>query len=177
MDLVLKVTAKSASKSAVGQRDTNKVNALMRAFWKTNPVVYKVGRFLAEEHEGMTLAAHLAAGREFKNLPAIMAENGRVLPLQEGFTLSLKTLDIWGCPACESAHGSGVGQSGKVNVAALESCKFYYSPSTKKFFTISTTCWGKYVKALGYANDRVFAQVPEPEPEPATPANKGGVKK
>jgi hypothetical protein len=135
--------------------------ARMKAFWadKQNKTIYVIGRLLAHSHEGKTLAAHLIDGVEFE-MDSIQS-NGRVLPLQAGFKLSLKTLSGWGCPVCKSAHGTGIHPSPKADADLLGNCKFFYNPTTKALFTISDNCWSDYVKDLNAVKQ--FVDVPTVE--------------
>jgi hypothetical protein len=130
----------------------------MKAFWadKQNSRIYVIGKLLAHSHDGKTLAAHLLEGVEFE-MDSINS-NGRTLPLQAGFKLSLKTLSAWGCPVCKSAHGTGVHPSPKQDADLLSYCKFFYNPQTKSLFTISDNCWSDYVKGLGVVKQ--FTDVP-----------------
>ena len=139
--------------------------ARMTAHWKNtdNAVIYTVGQLLKSPlGDGRTLATVLVAGESFP-IESVPMANGTVLALQPGFILSLSTLNVWGCIACHSAHGSGVYPSKRATVAGLESNEFYYNPKTKALFTISATCWGSYVKALGAATDKRWGQVPAPQ--------------
>ena len=72
--------------------------------------------------------------------------------------LSLRSISLWGCPFCGSAHGSGVGVSRSINVSALEGNQFYYNPLTQQLFTISATCLRKQA---GLAER--FAEGPAPD--------------
>jgi hypothetical protein len=125
-----------------------------------NQTIYSVGKLLAypaDEH-GTTGAELIAQGGsvEIESLEV----NGMTLPLSSGFALSLDNLKVWGCLACGSAQGSHRYPSQKVNVNLLAANDFYYNPSTQELFTISPTCWGKYIKALG--NAKHFVTVPSP---------------
>lgn len=128
----------------------------MQAFWSDaqNKVLYNVGTVLAAIHNGKTLAAILLAGDSVE-LDEITS-NGVTLPLIPGFTMSLKNMANWGCPACRSAHGSGVYPSREQHEQKLASNKFFYNPATKQMFTISQSCFGDYVKALGAATPARF---------------------
>ncbi len=99
--------------------------------------------------------------------------NGVKLPLQAGFKLSLGTLVAsWACPACHSAHGSGVYPSREVSAKILASNRFYYRPADKALFVISDTCFAQYVKGIGAYTDKRFI-VPTPV---TVPAQGGAVK-
>lgn len=124
----------------------------MKAFWARpeNATIYRVGRVLANQADATRSIAEVLAGGEDVELEAVTIE-GKVLPLQEGFTLSLAKLpQAWGCPACHSAHGSGVWPSTSVNAGNLETCEFYYNPQTRLLFTISKTCWRDYVRSSAW---------------------------
>jgi hypothetical protein len=122
----------------------------MRAFWnaKTNAVLYVVGQLLAVLVNGKTLAQHLLdkAAIPLKDIAIPVDDKGtlRTFPLASGYVLSLETIGTWGCPACHSAHGSGVAPSRRQEVAKLESNVFYYNPATRELFTISASCYEKY---------------------------------
>lgn len=128
----------------------------MKAFWSApeNARVFTVGKVLATLQDGKTLAEWLIEGESIEM--ASITVNGITLPLQPDFILSLDTLDSWGCPACRSAHGSGAFHSREKDAKLLASNKFYYNPVTRSLFTISTTCWGSYVQALGAATPQRF---------------------
>ena len=103
----------------------------------TGPL-WQVGKLLTAVKDGKTLAQRLAEGEEIGrdalNFPHALPEQ---------FSLSLQSICLWGCPFCGSAHGSGVGVSRSVNIAALEGNQFYYNPLTRQLFTISATCLRK----------------------------------
>jgi hypothetical protein len=130
----------------------------MKAFWASpnNATLYPVGRLLAVmADKDRSIADVLADGGEIE-MDSITVD-GKQLPLLPGFKLSIATMPgTWGCPACRSAHGSGVYPSRDVSAKLLASCKFYYNPADKALFTISETCWGDYVKALGAATEVRF---------------------
>ncbi len=129
----------------------------MRAFWNApeNRQIWKVGKLLSQKHERKTLAQYvISEGIELDKISI----NGNTLPLEPGFKLSLDSILNWGCPACHSAHGSGVWPSTSVNAGNLERCEFYYNPETRLLFTISKTCWDDYVEKLGAVSR--FVEVP-----------------
>jgi hypothetical protein len=134
----------------------------MKNFWAQpeNNRIYKIGKFLTIVLDGNTLAQRLAAREEIP-IEYITLDNGLVVPLEPGFKLSLMSIAKWGCPACNSAHGSGVFPSREVDADGLARCEFYYNPATKRLFMISKTCWLKYVKALGFATEEQFIDVPD----------------
>jgi hypothetical protein len=132
----------------------------MKAFWAKpeNATIYRAGRVLANQADATRTVAEVLGGGEDVELETVTIE-GKVLPLQEGFTLSLANLpQTWGSPACHSAHGSGVWPSTSVNARNLERCEFYYNPETKLLFTISKTCWRDYVEKLRVVSR--FVEVP-----------------
>lgn len=132
----------------------------MKAFWADpqNAKLYTVGKLLSVVHDGKTLAQHLANGADFEMDSITIA--GRTFPLQDGFKLSLESIGVWGCPACRSAHGSGIKPSPAVSAKLLATCKFFYNPATRALFTISTTCWEDYVKGMNAATPARFVAVP-----------------
>ncbi len=138
----------------------------MKAFWteNQNATFYMIGRLLRTLVKGKTLAQRLVAGEEIE-LDSI-SWKGATLPLVRGFKLSLKSLDMWGCPACRSAHGSDVYPSHPsrgADAALLSKNKFYYNLTTKQLFTISDTCWSEYVAAIGANTPERFVNVPTAE--------------
>jgi hypothetical protein len=166
----LEVTGISTPKAITGKpsEDRKAREARMKLFWadKGNATLYNIGRLLAVNVQGKTLAERLVNGEEFE-MESIQTVNGQVLPLVPGFKLSLKTLSVWGCPACRSAHGSGVYPSREADVDLLTENKFFYNPVSRSLFTISSTCWGDYVKAIGAATKERFIEVPAPKTAPA----------
>lgn len=165
-------TAKGAGREKAAVRETR-----MRAFFALpeNATLWQVGQFLANKEQDKTLAEWVIAGEPIE-LPEITI-NGRVLPMVDGFTISLATLnrDTWGCPVCGSAHGSGVTPSPDKNANLLMASEFYYNPATKRMFTISEWCFDKWVKGLGFASKERFIPVPKaeiPKPQPIAPPNK-----
>jgi hypothetical protein len=163
------VTGTSARK---GRPNKETKIADARALWgkKENSRVYEVGRFLAHVEGGKSLAQWLIEKEKDSDfafeIDSLSTATGRVLPVN-AFKLSLSTIAIWGCPHCQSCHGANVGPSAvegeTKRVRLLESTKWYYSPGAKSLFTISETCYGEYVKALGYAKN--FGSVPAPTPQ------------
>jgi len=140
------------------EKKANRLNR-MRAFWAhtNNKTLYAVGTLLAMQYAdtGMTAADVLVAGGKVEIGVAELEVSGRVLPLPEGFSISLANISkTWGCPACRSAHGSGVYPSSAVDSTLLAKTRWYYNPTTQELFTISATCLGDYVQALG-ALDRI----------------------
>ena len=130
--------------------------ARMVAYWKDskNAVLYSVGNILAMpvDVSGKTIAQVIADGKTEVELDSLTLASGQVLDLKPGYKFSLRDMRDWRCPACHSAHGSGVYPSKQVNSDLLADANaFYYNPKTRDLFTISTSCWGSYVKALGAA--------------------------
>lgn len=169
----LTVSTVPTSKAFGGESKAARV-ARMKSYWsdKSNAVLLSVGRLLAQSFNGKTLAAHVLAG-ETLELPAVSV-NGQSYPLADGFQISMANIKTWGCPACHSAHGSGVGTSRDRNEGLLASNAFYYNPASKTLVTISDTCFSNYVVALG-ANkaERFVAVLPMASTlVPATPAPK-----
>lgn len=142
-----KATAANGQNEPRDQRENR-----MKAFWAApeNATIHPVGRLLAQSHAGKTLAQMLVDGESLE-MDSVTVD-GKVLPLQDGFTLSLNNVaQVWGCPACRSAHGSGTYPSREASAKLLAGNKFFYRPSDKALFVISETCWSDYVKALGAA--------------------------
>jgi len=145
----------------------------MRAFWAApeNHELFTIGELLAEKDEGRTIAERIVAGED---IPIeTISVNGSALPLAAGFRLSLNSISSWACPACHSAHGSGIFPSRDTNTAGLERCKFYYNPRTRCIFTISNTCWRRYVEELGVRDQ--FIDVPASFQPPVTEPDRAGV--
>lgn len=151
------------SRGASGEDRTTR-EARMRSFWAdpSNAVLYPAGKVLAivaepatKNKAARTVADILASG-ESVEMNAITID-GVTLPLADGFELSIANcFQTWGCPACHSAHGSGIAPSRKVDTILLATCKFFYRPSDKTLFTISSTCWGDYVQALNACSPKRF---------------------
>lgn len=141
----------------------------MKAFWAAseNAIIHPVGKLLATKvSETETIADILVQPNGEVELDELNVD-GKVLPLLPGFRLSLANLvSVWSCPACRSAHGSGVYPSREVSAKLLMGNKFYYRPSDKALFSISDTCWGDYVHALGAAKPSRFIS-PSSMPIPA----------
>ena len=149
----------------------------MRAYWAdaNNAVLHPIGRFLANviDNDGTTLADLVLAG-ETVVIDSVTMATGEVLPVVPPARISLQTTaTVWGCPACRSAHGSGVYPSRTKDIDRdnLMHNRWFYNPQTKAIHVISDSCWGTYVKALGAITDARFkAPVIVPtEPVPAEP--------
>jgi hypothetical protein len=148
----------SPAKSGFTKEKRDARERRMRAFWASseNAIIWEVGRLLAHETSEGTLA-NLVLNGEVLEMDSLIS-NGRTLPLAQGFRISMSTINVWGCPVCQSAHGSGVGPSSEKNAVLFAKTKWYYNPKTKLLFTISETCWGSWVKAIGAAKQ--FHEVP-----------------
>jgi hypothetical protein len=83
--------------------------------------------------------------------------------------LSLRTLPDWGCYACGSAHGTGIGNSGGGGVSAknLEDNCFYYADELRSLFVISYDC-KKYFRDFNFSpfTAEAAAKLCENEDEP-----------
>lgn len=174
------VTPKTQAFASFGQNENRDARtARMRAFWAlpVNATIYPAGRVLAVKVDATRTIADVLCSGESIEMDSIVID-GKSLPLSEGFSMSLANLpQTWGCPACRSAHGSAIYPSRgddnhKPQPRLLEANKFYYNPETRALFTISETCWGDYVKALGAATPKRFtspvAVGKAPKPTPAT---------
>jgi hypothetical protein len=131
----------------------------MREFWAApeNATLYPVGPLLATMVDSWRSMADVLAGGEEIEMDEIRLD-GQELVLQPGFKMSLANMPrTWGCKACHSAHGSGVYPSRDVSAKLLRKNKFFYNPATKELFTISDSCWGDYVTALGAETGQRFA--------------------
>ena len=130
--------------------------ATMLAFWTVIFAIWKIGKFLARPigkgTDALRLADVLAAGKTVRGIKSIKAF-GHVLPIEPAFDLSIATVKYWGCPACQSAHGTGIGSSGSYSKLpnadnlAFDN-DFYYIPSQQRIVTISKTCYKHYVKGM-----------------------------
>lgn len=159
---VKSIEAPNAPKSGqgFGQNEDRKAREKrMKAFWASavNVVVNPIGQLLAAIVDGKTLATHLVEGQEIE-LDHVMS-NGTRLDLPAGFKLSLAALSVWSCPACRSAHGSGVYPSREKDATRLARNKFYYRPADKALFVISDTCFSDYVKGIGANTDARFVKL------------------
>lgn len=160
MKLNLIVVAPKSTAGAGQNEPREQREVRMKAFWAAaeNTILHPVGRLLAQEHDGETLAQMLVDG-EVLEMDAVTVD-GKELSLQPGFALSLKNVSqTWGCPACRSAHGSGTYPSREVSAKLLASNKFFYRPADRALFAISDTCWTDYVKGLGAATPARFVSV------------------
>lgn len=106
---------------------------------------------------GKTLAARIAAG---ESIPLTkLTLNGATIELPAGFVLSMDTVgsgdNPWGCLACRSAHGTGIAPSKRVDIKLLESNKFYFNPETRHLFSVSASCWTKYILAEKATDSRL----------------------
>lgn len=118
--------------------------------------IWRVGRILAKRNKsGVSLAETLIANG-FVTFGAFKTLNGQTVKPRDGesFRISFSNLKVWGCPFCESAHGTAVGCSSNGDnsvpkLAALLSNTFYYAPLTCELFVISDTCYKNYVRDLG----------------------------
>ncbi|SRR6266446_899647 len=169
---VIEVTSKATTGKAFGQNE-NKADRTrrMKAFWSdvANAIVHPVGQLLAYVEAGKTLAQHITEGQEI-DLTEVSI-NGKLYPLTEGTKLSLSNVaTFWGCPACRSAHGSGVYPSRNVSASHLATNRFFYNPATKQLFTISDSCWQEYVKGLGAIKNFRVPEVATLTPAPESPA-------
>lgn len=159
----------TATKTGTGGRnneDSDARLARMRAFWQdtSNAVLYPIGRLLALAVAGKTLAEHLLAGESIE-LETVTAPNGVTLPLKNT-VLALKS-PTWLCPACKSAHGTGIAPSKKQKRSGLEQNEWYYNPATQTIFVISNTCRKVYCTDLG-VTDKRFPAAPTADPIPVT---------
>lgn len=142
----------------------------------TNAVLWLVGFVLAIRSnalQGASIAQYLVSVRDNPSVPkdgevsnyiALKAIpiNGQLLPLRPEYKLSLRDMKVWGCLGCGSAHGSAQGSSkskGAVqpNASALETNRFVYNPRTQELYTISATCWQKYI--LGLRKDKASGKL------------------
>lgn len=150
--------------------------ARMIQYWADpdNQRLIPIGKLLAVLYAGKALAQWMLEGMEIP-LPSVKIA-GVSLPLREGFVLSLRTVADWGCPACHSAHGSGVAPSKDVSFKGLVANKFFYNPATQSILSVSTTCQTTYLADLGITPDRFrtfgksdakFAAAPVPAAAPA----------
>lgn len=115
----------------------------MRRFWsdEKNAVLYSIGKLL------QPIAQKMIAREEF-TLPEAIKVSGKNVPLAPGQVLSLSNVSTWGCPACQSAHGTGSKSSPNPNAGYLAQNQFYYNPVTQRVFAISATCFKQYVRDL-----------------------------
>jgi hypothetical protein len=137
------------SKTGQGKRDKAKVEAEVRLFFAKNATILKLGNLLAvKQADGKTLAEVLATTGKV-TVPRIKLNDGSVMAPSNVQELTFDNIGEWGCPACGSAHGSGMGSSNAIKVSGLQSIEFYYGVESKTLFTVSRTCFGDYVKATG----------------------------
>jgi hypothetical protein len=145
-----------ASSRGSGRESSEDRENRMRAFFARpeNKVITEVGKLLATQvTPGVTLAMHIADGEKL-DLKTSINIKGVTVKLAANQTLSLDTLANWACPACHSAHGSGYASSSEISAKLLATNRFFVD-GNGKLFTISNTCFGSYVKALGFAKQIV----------------------
>lgn len=190
MKLTLTTSAPSAAiGSTVGGENKEQRESRMAMFFAdpTNAHLVPVGKLLAlASGQGTKTLADLLMAGETLELDTVRIGN-RDMPLAPGYTISLDTVaSTWGCPACKSAHGTGVGPSPSKSKKGLEANKWFYNPLTLALYTFSASCWDDYVKGKGNATtarfrelDAVKATPQGTAPVKATPqgtALKGGTK-
>jgi hypothetical protein len=153
-----------------GKRDKAKIEAEVRLFFAKNPTVLKIGNLLAVQKGDKTLAEILVDEGSVR-VPRIQLVDGTFLdPTNvQKLTLEKSNVERWGCIACHSAHGSGIGNAQSVGVSRLETNEFYYGVETRSLFTISDTCYGDYVQATG-----LHEQIVEEDMTPVKSTKKGG---
>lgn len=156
IDEVVSQSPASASKGGFEKQDDR--DSRMKAFLNSEDRFLKVGRLMGKSHNGQVIAEIVLDGGSV-DLPTSIKLNGQVYPLKPGQTLSLETIDSWGCPACRSQHGTGVRPSPRVNPVALAQVDFYYAPKSQLIFSVSASCWGQYVKGLGFVKKFVTPKV------------------
>jgi hypothetical protein len=149
--------APAMASTGVIPRTQEEKGAYMRSFFaqEENTVLVKVGKFLANTVGADTLASLIASGEAIE-LPTRLDFDGVSLELaaDQIIGLSKEEKEPWLCPSCKSAHGSNIGPSKSrkgINVRVLAENEFYYSPVSKKLFTISVSCFDNWVKAQGLA--------------------------
>lgn len=132
-----------------GEKKAQRI-ARMRAYWKqpVNASLIPVGRILSAKASATQSCADVIADKGTIELEAILSTDGKTLPLASGFSMSLANIRTWGCPACHSAHGSGVAPSRDLDAENLATNDFFYRPADKTVITISDTCYRQYVKDL-----------------------------
>jgi hypothetical protein len=164
------VDVTSSTGAKAGKRETEEERVIrMKAL--LNSAEYKmlipVGKLLARRHNSRTLAEHIVDGATIP-LKTITIQ-GKSYPLAEGFAINLQAAKDapqatpWLCPACTSAHGSGIRPSPGVSAKGLASNDWYYNPATKLLFVISDTCFDTYVRRAGFGKRIAMPKlVPEP---------------
>jgi hypothetical protein len=123
-----------------------------RAFFACpeNQKITEVGKLLSQKVGNGTLADVLVTTGKSLPLGEKITVKGVDVKLAPGQTLGLESINSWACPFCNSAHGSGKGVSDAVSGKLLATNRFFVD-GNGKLFTISTTCYGDYVKALSHA--------------------------
>lgn len=152
IDFDIEAVTDAPAGAANGTHKAGDNPAAMLAFWAMTPILWLVGKFLANPSskavDAPRLADVLVAGKMVRNVRSAKVA-GLFVPVAP-FDLSLSTCrNGWGCPACLSAHGTAVGSSGSANTGpnadALADNLFFYRPKDQRLFTISKTCRTKYV--------------------------------
>lgn len=152
IDFDIEAVVDAPAGAANGSHKAGDNPAAMKAFWAVTPILWVVGKFLAQpsstKQDAPRLADVLVAGRTVRGVRSCKV-SGIVVPVIP-FDLALATCrNGWGCPACLSAHGTDIGSSGSANTGpnadSLADNLFYYRPKDQRLFTISKTCRTKYV--------------------------------
>ena len=108
-----------------------------------NAEFYSVGKILtAVMEDGRTAAEKICADEVFRIGNALEVD-GQSLPLApKSQSISFANFDVWCCPFCSSAHGSGLGgYSWSRWPENMATSQFYYWIARRTLLTISKTCW------------------------------------
>jgi len=179
---IVRLSAVADAKGGFGARSKEASAASIATFFRGN-VIFRLGHLLSAETgkvlpKGIkeTIAHVLASGGSF-DLGSSFEYGGKVVALASPLVLSLASIDLWACPACQSAHGSRVRSSGSSgadippSVAGLKSNIWYYSPVARRIFVVSSTCFDKYVEVEYGKRIRPWSEYASPkakqEPAPA----------
>jgi hypothetical protein len=141
-------TVSAKGRIAIGSGYDVKIPLMLEFMERQGTEIWTVGKLLAYKFQGATIAQHMCDGTELPAMESITTINGTRLPLESPLTLSFDSITVWGCPACNSAHASGIHPSKPQHRDAVKLAAnnvFYYSPLTREVFTISETCWKQYV--------------------------------
>lgn len=165
LGITFAVQAVKASKPTFGQNESESDRlARMRQYWqsKDNAVLVPLGQLLAMPFDAKRTVAEVVAGGGEVTIDKLQMPDGKVLEVSPAQVISLKTCADkqhgWGCPACSSAHGSGIAPSRDVTVDGLARNQWYYNPASKQLRVISDTCIDKYCHAFGAVTPARFGK-------------------
>jgi hypothetical protein len=163
----IEASAIGGNGGAFGQLSKAEKETRIRQRFAESKVILSLGSLLSvKAKDGNTLAAHIASGANIP-VPKVRLADGSVIAPKNVQSLSLENVKTWGCPSCQSAHGTGVGAShGAVSEKGLRANRWYYAVDSQTLFVISDTCFDSYVGGSGLkAQIKTPAQMAEQTPK------------